>query len=99
MFLESVADLLSNRDNSVASPPQHEAMGESEDQAGTPDTRPAEPEPVTAEDEFYHQAVILDQCFNKTGMSPRMQEVLARMRWERTAAEAKGAHRQPRRSA
>jgi len=75
-------------------------MGESQAQDGAPDTRAfAEPVPETAEDEFYHQAVILDQCFNRTGLSPRMQEMLERMKWERTAAAARRAHRQPRRSA
>jgi len=74
-------------------------MGETRDQNGAPDERvAAEPEAETAEGEFYHQAVILDQCFNRTGLSPRMQEMLERMKWERTAAEARRAHRQPSRS-
>ncbi|MET0966949.1 MAG: hypothetical protein ABWZ02_11150 [Nakamurella sp.] len=74
-------------------------MGESEDQLGAPNVISAESEPVTADDEFYHQAIILEQCFDKTGLSPRMREMLARMQWERTAAEARRAQRHPRRSA
>ena len=75
-------------------------MGEPQDQHGASDARAsADTEPETAEDEFYHQAVILDQCFNRTGLSPRMQEMLERMKWERTAAEAKRAFRRTRRSA
>jgi hypothetical protein len=75
-------------------------MGEFHDQNGAPDERTeAESGPETADDEFYHQAVILDQCFKSTGLSPRMQEKLERMQWERTAAAAKRAPRQPPRSA
>jgi hypothetical protein len=75
-------------------------MGESRNSNAEPDKGVAtDAEPVTAEDEFYHQAVILDQCFNKTGMSPRMQETLDRMRQERAAAQARRAYPQPRRSA
>lgn len=65
----------------------------------SPGESPSEAEQVTAEDEFYHQAVVLERCFDKTGLSPRMLEMLERMKWERTAAEAKRARRQPRRSA
>jgi hypothetical protein len=75
-------------------------MGEFYEQNGAPDERiGAESGPETAEDEFYHQAVILDQCFKTAGLSPRMQEKLERMEWERTAAAAKRARRQSPRSA
>ena len=75
-------------------------MGESSDRDMAPDLRvEAERAPETAEDEFYHQAVILDRCFDPAGLSPRMKEMLARMAWERTTDAAKRAHRQPRRSA
>jgi len=75
-------------------------MGESGDQDISPDLRvEAERAPETAEDEFYHQAVILNRCFDTAGLSPRMKEMLARMAWERTAAAAKRAHRKPPRSA
>ena len=77
-------------------------MGESEQPTVVPEaaaTAEAEAESVTSEDEFYHQAVILDQCFNQTRLSPRMQAMLERMRWAEFANEAKRAHRFPRRSA
>ena len=71
-------------------------MGEPPDQDISPD---AERAPETAEDEFYHQAVFLNRCFDTAGLSPRMKEMLARMEWERTASAANRAHRKPRRSA
>lgn len=57
---------------------------------------PKEPEILTAEDEFYHQALILNQCFDMTGLSPRMRETMERLRWERMAADTRRAQRRPR---
>jgi hypothetical protein len=50
-----------------------------------------------ADNEFYKHALVLDQLFSEASVSPRMQEMLQRMRWAQTAAGVKRA--QHRRSA